>query len=213
MRALRQTLLEEEKGDFGEDAGHLEDDDNVDDAVSGASEEPPKSSEEEDKKERSSNRKKNRKKKKNVITSIEDSEAVLLHPDSNPEDSVSPSVPKKTKKKKNRSNAKAASIPVDTEEVQPTSESIEPEEAVKKASKKSTKADKTKEADGDGSSAGELKCAVCSSVFPSKNKLFEHLKATNHAVYVGKASVTTDNDKRKKKGKKATGWEKYNVVA
>ena len=29
-------------------------------------------------------------------------------------------------------------------------------------------------------------CAVCKGVFPSKNKLFSHLKSTGHSIYVGK---------------------------
>lgn len=42
-----------------------------------------------------------------------------------------------------------------------------------------------------------LRCAVCNNVFPSKNKLFEHLKATNHSVY-----VDNSDSRGKKKSKK-----------
>ena len=50
-------------------------------------------------------------------------------------------------------------------------------------------------------SSSDLKCAVCMEIFLSKNKLFEHLKATNHTVYVDKSNAVKD-DRGKKKGKK-----------
>lgn len=52
------------------------------------------------------------------------------------------------------------------------------------------------------------RCVSCSSEFPSKNKLFEHLKKTGHSVYIpdalrnkrnqGKTPKETDNSQRKK---------------
>lgn len=49
------------------------------------------------------------------------------------------------------------------------------------------------------------KCVSCSEQFSSKNKLFMHLKKTNHGVYLPKGKVVTDNDlpALRKKGKRA----------
>jgi DnaJ family protein A protein 5 len=48
-----------------------------------------------------------------------------------------------------------------------------------------------------------LHCAKCKAKFPSKNKLFSHLKSTGHAVYLGEkeaeVSQTTKKGKRKPK--------------
>lgn len=43
------------------------------------------------------------------------------------------------------------------------------------------------------------RCATCTQIFPSKNKLFNHLKATNHSVYLGDVK---QNNSEKSKGKK-----------
>lgn len=50
----------------------------------------------------------------------------------------------------------------------------------------------------------ELKCGKCGSVFPSKNKLFNHLKSTGHALYLGqeKAKVKSTDQKLTKKQKR-----------
>ncbi|XP_041979934.1 dnaJ homolog subfamily C member 21 [Aricia agestis] len=48
----------------------------------------------------------------------------------------------------------------------------------------------------DSSSTINLKCVVCKTDFPSKNKLFEHLKKTGHSVPLPQTSFT------QKKGKK-----------
>lgn len=45
------------------------------------------------------------------------------------------------------------------------------------------------------------RCVSCSSEFPSKNKLFEHLKKTGHSVYIPEL---TKNKKSQEKRKKAT---------
>lgn len=48
----------------------------------------------------------------------------------------------------------------------------------------------------DSSSAVNLRCLICQTDFPSKNKLFEHLKKTGHSVALPQTSYT------QKKGKK-----------
>jgi DnaJ family protein A protein 5 len=50
-----------------------------------------------------------------------------------------------------------------------------------------------------------LHCAKCKAKFPSKNKLFDHLKSTGHAVYLGDKSdevPAQTSKKSKKKSKK-----------
>merc|ERR1712203_893645 len=58
----------------------------------------------------------------------------------------------------------------------------------------------------DGLSRGSLTCAQCNGTFPSKNKLYAHLKDTGHAVFLpksgGNALNSNDGQKKKKKGKK-----------
>ena len=44
-------------------------------------------------------------------------------------------------------------------------------------------------------------CVTCHSEFPSKNKLFDHLKKTGHSVYVPHASITTTKERAEEKGK------------
>uniref|UniRef100_A0A1I8QDJ3 DnaJ homolog subfamily C member 21 n=1 Tax=Stomoxys calcitrans TaxID=35570 RepID=A0A1I8QDJ3_STOCA len=44
-------------------------------------------------------------------------------------------------------------------------------------------------------------CVTCKSSFDSKNKLFSHLKLTNHGVYIPKAKTKDDDLERNKKGK------------
>ncbi|XP_045499081.1 dnaJ homolog subfamily C member 21 [Colias croceus] len=51
----------------------------------------------------------------------------------------------------------------------------------------------------DSSSAVNLRCVVCQTDFPSKNKLFEHLKKTGHSVPLPQTSFT----QTQKKGKRA----------
>jgi len=50
-------------------------------------------------------------------------------------------------------------------------------------------------------SRGDLTCAQCKSSFPSKNKLYNHLKSTGHAVFLP-TSETKSTSKSKKKNKK-----------
>lgn len=50
----------------------------------------------------------------------------------------------------------------------------------------------------DSSTALNLRCAVCETDFPSKNRLFEHLKKTGHSVPLPQTSFT-----QTKKGKRS----------
>merc|ERR1712083_1066294 len=83
-----------------------------------------------------------------------------------------------------------------------------------KATKKKKKSGKHQSAaEGDekenldeGLSRGSLTCAQCNGNFPSKNKLYAHLKDTGHAVFVpksgGGAPGSNEGQKKKKRGKK-----------
>lgn len=44
-------------------------------------------------------------------------------------------------------------------------------------------------------------CATCREIFPSKNKLFTHLKKTNHSIFLGggKAKIAEKTNSKKKK--------------
>lgn len=74
---------------------------------------------------------------------------------------------KKSKKSKNKSNSKK-------EKITTTTTIKAPDPPVKP------------NLDPELSEKVEHKCATCTGIFPSKNKLFEHLKKTNHSVYLGK---------------------------
>ncbi|KAL4707595.1 hypothetical protein ACJJTC_001640 [Scirpophaga incertulas] len=57
---------------------------------------------------------------------------------------------------------------------------------------------RTKPCDPDDANTDLLRCAVCQTDFPSKNKLFEHLKKTGHSVPLPQTSLS-----QLKKGKRA----------
>lgn len=75
----------------------------------------------------------------------------------------------------------------------------------KKSNKKSTReptSDKSMANGGrdDGESFDvSHTCVTCQSTFDSKNKLFNHLKKTNHGVYIPKTSSTSNESKRGKR--------------
>jgi DnaJ homolog subfamily A member 5 len=47
----------------------------------------------------------------------------------------------------------------------------------------------------------DLSCATCHEKFPSKNKLFNHLKKTNHSIYLGETKTKTGEKLSSKKKK------------
>jgi DnaJ homolog subfamily A member 5 len=48
----------------------------------------------------------------------------------------------------------------------------------------------------------ENRCATCNELFPSKNKLFAHLKKTNHSIYLSQSNSKTGEKSSSKKKKK-----------
>ena len=50
----------------------------------------------------------------------------------------------------------------------------------------------------DVESQNENRCATCKEIFASKNKLFIHLKKTNHSIYLGEKAKNFETSKKKK---------------
>ncbi|XP_026748794.1 dnaJ homolog subfamily C member 21 [Galleria mellonella] len=86
-----------------------------------------------------------------------------------------------------------AALPKDKPALPKTQRNIKPKKLVERKPLR-TKASETE----DSSTAMNLRCAVCQTDFPSKNKLFEHLKKTGHSVPLPQTSFT-----QSKKGKRA----------
>lgn len=158
-------------------------------------------------------KKKNKKKKSRLIATHSSGEEELVDivaetkkaNDSDDEAFAKRPRGKKTKsskqnKQKDQTHAKSQ---IDMEEAQPK-EHKKNEDLKKNALERSTKT-KAVVADRDGlpdDQSPSLKCAVCNSTFLSKNKLFEHLKTTNHAIYVEKSSISQAESRGKKSKKK-----------
>ena len=66
---------------------------------------------------------------------------------------------------------------------------------------KTSKKNKNKDINKDIKVDTNLACAVCKNQFPSKNKLFNHLKSSGHSVYLPN-SATAQKDKESSKKKK-----------
>nr|CAG4648003.1 EOG090X085R [Moina brachiata] len=215
VRALREMLLEEESEPMSDENGQLEEtrpaQSSSEADFNPEAQKSEYSSDEADTIEPTISKKKTKKKKnKFVATHSEDEEEVLDIPEVKKEsDSDQESYAKKSKKKtKNtkqnkRKGPTATNSKLDEEEPQVkedcNSECMERKKSETKLSAKSGTAEKTLAPDDESSG---LKCAVCNNVYPSKNKLYEHLKATNHAVYVDKLSVNQSDSRGKKKNKK-----------
>ncbi|KYN34647.1 DnaJ like protein subfamily C member 21 [Trachymyrmex septentrionalis] len=92
------------------------------------------------------------------------------------------------------------------EEASVISERLKTDKA-KKNSKKEERENRSKNKKDPIVNMDELahRCVSCSSEFPSKNKLFEHLKKTGHSVYIPELSK---NKKSQEKKKKVTSKEK-----
>ncbi|CAH0587074.1 unnamed protein product [Chrysodeixis includens] len=87
-----------------------------------------------------------------------------------------------------------AALPRDRPALPKTQRNIKPKKTVERKPVRN----KTSETE-DSSTALTLRCAVCQTDFPSKNKLFEHLKKTGHSVPL----PPTNFGPQARKGKKA----------
>ena len=84
----------------------------------------------------------------------------------------------------------------------PAEENIGINEVKKSKKAKSKKGNNLKnenDEDVDLISKNDLTCAQCKGNFPSKNKLFDHLKKTGHAVYLPPTNGVQESNKKKKK--------------
>lgn len=118
---------------------------------------------------------------------------------------------KKGKKSKNKkstksaSNSKASESIIETECNTNENELDNLNKKSNKKSKKSSNRAEAKESNADGTSSDvSHSCVTCNSTFDSKNKLFAHLKKTNHGVYIPKSSgtpATTTNESKRNKRK------------
>lgn len=94
----------------------------------------------------------------------------------------------KKSKTKNKTNQKKSIL----SEPQSVKKNTEPEIFPKTVSKSNNDLD---------SETTQHVCVTCKSKFESKNKLFSHLKLTNHGVYIPKTKVTNDENAKSKKAK------------
>merc|ERR1712107_551390 len=89
----------------------------------------------------------------------------------------------------------------------PTNENLEeiknPPEQKKNLQKEIVNKESAFSEDEEDTNKDKLKCEKCNSEFPSKNKLFNHLKSMGHAVYLGQIK-----DKGKPAEKKLTKKQK-----
>lgn len=116
---------------------------------------------------------------------------------------------KKGKKSKNKkSNHLKVSMKILPSPSEPDDTTVENSEtsAITKSSKKAKKVAKDGKsiaADSNSSSVDvSHTCVTCHVVFDSKNKLFGHLKKTNHGVYIPKTNGTTSAPENKRGKKK-----------
>ena len=89
------------------------------------------------------------------------------------------------------------------------SNSKKPKKVKSKTKQKNTKSEPEKEPESEPvqihqpteAEENENRCATCNELFPSKNKLFSHLKKTNHSIYLaeGKSKSGEKTSSRKKK--------------
>ena len=108
---------------------------------------------------------------------------------------------KKNKPPSNKSDTINDSIEVpesnskDTDKVEVPVETNELNESKKNKKSKSKKSNLKTEDEETGSPA----CAQCSGTFPSKNKLFDHLKKSGHAVHLPPTAGVQESGKKKRR--------------
>ena len=148
---------------------------------------------------------KQKKKKKNVNPTLEQEDECVKMPETSDNPEIIETAKPKSKSKKKKKNKE---LKITTEPVKILKEESSDEEDYdrskkkkkKNASKYQSKIQEIKTTDSvDGS---DYTCAVCSVTFSSKNKLFDHLKATKHAILVDRSVETNEENKSKKKGKR-----------
>lgn len=78
-----------------------------------------------------------------------------------------------------------------------------PESACASTDSSNSKLHKLKEEDSNKTATSVKSCETCKCSFSSKNKLFDHLKITGHAIYVGSSSKPVKESYKSKRNKKS----------
>nr|CAG4643295.1 EOG090X085R [Ilyocryptus agilis] len=198
VRVLRQRLLEEEDGDLEPEADEADGppEDKVDEVMERSEDESDK---EEDDIEDAKPKKKGKKKKNKPVPvfEVDDDEASAEADQTNDVES-SAEVTKRSRRRRNKaSTPKAEEAPVNI-----TVEDSDEKTKCRMKKSRGNKKNRDSAPAEDPAAPTELKCAVCSEQFASKNKLFDHLKATKHAVYIEKSAALDEDRGTKKKGKR-----------
>ncbi|CAG9834859.1 unnamed protein product [Diabrotica balteata] len=142
-----------------------------------------------------SNKNKKKKKKSNVINHHEEecSNGLNFEVSSDDFDFDSSTKKQKKKTKKNTKNKTNEAVKIESEELQENHREEKPVPKSKKERKTAKDMIKKEIPDLDINHS----CVTCKSAFPSKNKLFDHLKKTGHGIYIPpnvknkKASIKT----------------------
>lgn len=91
-----------------------------------------------------------------------------------------------------------------TEDASVANEKVKPEKTKKRSKKEGREKYTEKSRRNPSADTSDLAhcCVTCSSEFPSKNKLFEHLKKTGHSVYIPELTRAKKSQERKEKAAK-----------
>ena len=218
MEKLVKEMREEEGG---------EEEDNLSEEKSGDDEnEGPEAIEIPQQSSKGKSKKQKKKQKKNQqVSSLEkssDSETEKPVPNSVADDNFSSDDEDRKRNKKGKKKNKKSKLPTQPEESigdnievteshtanietsieTPIEENVaitETKKNKKAKSKKSNNLRNENDEDGDSISRNDLTCAQCKGSFPSKNKLFDHLKKTGHAVYLPPTNGAPESSKKKKR--------------
>ncbi|XP_044265079.1 dnaJ homolog subfamily C member 21 [Tribolium madens] len=158
VERLREIMLEEDENCLEEEFEDLSE--NEEDS--------------EDSSEREKKAKKKNKKAKNILSVNNDEEIDVTKIDES-DDNFDFDSSKKQKKKKKQNKRANEPKNEENQNTEPVSKSVK-----KKQSKKEKQASNIEEIDTNHC------CVSCKSAFPSKNKLFDHLKSTGHGVFLPK---------------------------
>lgn len=142
-----------------------------------------------------------------LVNSDEDNENVLddiviqaskldIAPDNDENDEWDKTIRKHTKKSKNKNKNGNGKNKVDFPEAEPSKK-----DEIKNLSTKPTSKTNIECMSNIESDKTQHICVTCKSHFESKNKLFSHLKLSNHGVYIPKTKKNDDEVGRNKKGK------------
>lgn len=169
--ALKELMLAEEEEEE-------DDDDEVEEKPICSGEENDTEDVDDEFNEKTKKQKKKNKKPKNIISTNTEEEEEVTNISIDQNETHFSDVEYESRKKQKRKNAKKPQQSKDTTAEKSNEDGLEQIKVgkKKKTERKSTKTNEDIDVDHC--------CATCKSSFPSKNKLFEHLKKTSHGVYL-----------------------------